>query len=170
MSSSPVHKSFNRAFMTLKSVLQCLWSFLASPGQVFLQLDIKNNNLISLQPTVLLVIAYMKCKQASVINQNHASMSKIQSRRKLISKCCWKIKLTSFKTLIKIISLCKKHSGSDLAGETAAALAAASIVFHPTDSTYSQTLLTHSQQLYEFAKRYPGLYSRSIPMAEQAYG
>src|SRR4051812_3640265 len=41
--------------------------------------------------------------------------------------------------------------GSDLAGETAAALAAASMVFRPTDPTYADTLVTHARQLYSFA-------------------
>src|SRR3954454_9494669 len=42
-------------------------------------------------------------------------------------------------------------SGSDLAGETAAAMAASSMVFRPTDPTYANTLLTHAKQLYTFA-------------------
>ena len=51
--------------------------------------------------------------------------------------------------------------GSDLAGETAAALAAASIVFKNVDSTYSNTLLTHAKQLFDFANNYRGKYSDS---------
>src|SRR5262245_63078762 len=39
-------------------------------------------------------------------------------------------------------------AGSDLAGETAAAMAAASMAFRPTDPTYANTLLTHARQLY----------------------
>ncbi|HYM00235.1 MAG TPA: glycoside hydrolase family 9 protein, partial [Blastocatellia bacterium] len=42
------------------------------------------------------------------------------------------------------------HPGSDLAAETAAAMAAASIVFRPSDTTYADTLLTHSKQLFAF--------------------
>ena len=45
--------------------------------------------------------------------------------------------------------------GSDLAGETAAALASASIVFKTDDPTYSATLLTHAKQLYSFADTVP---------------
>ncbi|XP_050707727.1 uncharacterized protein LOC126992936 [Eriocheir sinensis] len=59
--------------------------------------------------------------------------------------------------------------GSDLAGETAAALAAASIVFKSSDSGYSNTLLTHAKQLFDFADQNRGLYSNSIPDAANYY-
>ena len=59
--------------------------------------------------------------------------------------------------------------GSDLAGETAAALAAAAIVFAGVDATYSTTCLTHAAQLYTFAKTYPGKYSTSISAANSFY-
>ncbi len=59
--------------------------------------------------------------------------------------------------------------GSDLAGETAAALAAASIIFKPTDPTYANTLLTHAQQLYTFADTYRGKYSDCITDAQAYY-
>lgn len=38
--------------------------------------------------------------------------------------------------------------GSDLAGETAAAMAAASIVFHRSNPAYASELLTHARQVY----------------------
>ncbi|MDE1376561.1 glycoside hydrolase family 9 protein, partial [Bacillus licheniformis] len=44
--------------------------------------------------------------------------------------------------------------GSDLAGGTAAALASASIIFKPTDASYSNKLLAHAKELYDFADRY----------------
>jgi endoglucanase len=59
--------------------------------------------------------------------------------------------------------------GSDLAGETAAALAAASIAFRPTDATYANTLLTHARQLYTFADTYRGKYSGCITDAAGYY-
>nr|AXQ39830.1 beta-1,4-endoglucanase [Diploptera punctata] len=62
-----------------------------------------------------------------------------------------------------------QNPGSDLAGETAAALAAASIVFKSADSSYSDTLLTHAKQLYNFADTYRGKYSESITDAQQFY-
>jgi hypothetical protein len=52
--------------------------------------------------------------------------------------------------------------GSDLAGETAAALAAASMAFRATDPTYANTLLSHARQLYSFADNFRGKYSDCI--------
>jgi len=59
--------------------------------------------------------------------------------------------------------------GSDLAGETAAALAAASIVFKKSDATYSTTLLNHAKKLLTFADTYRGLYHESITDASEFY-
>ena len=59
--------------------------------------------------------------------------------------------------------------GSDLAGETAAALAAASMAFRPTDPTYANTLLSHARQLYSFADTYRGKYSDCITDAAGFY-
>ena len=59
--------------------------------------------------------------------------------------------------------------GSDVAGETAAALAAASIAFRPTDATYANTLLTHAEQLYNFADLYRGKYSDCVTGANPYY-
>jgi len=61
------------------------------------------------------------------------------------------------------------HPGSDLAGEAAAALAAASIVFMPTDPAYSATCLAHAKQLYAFADKYRGKYDASITGASGYY-
>ncbi|XP_071508996.1 endoglucanase A-like [Diadema antillarum] len=61
------------------------------------------------------------------------------------------------------------NPGSDLAGETAAALAAASIAFRDTDSSYSSTLLQHARELYDFAYYYQGKYTQAIPNAESFY-
>lgn len=59
--------------------------------------------------------------------------------------------------------------GSDLVGETAAALAAASIVFRSVDPTYQSILLTHARQLYNFANENRGQYSDSISNAAEFY-
>jgi endoglucanase len=59
--------------------------------------------------------------------------------------------------------------GSDLAGETAAALAAASLVFRPTDPAYADTLVTHARQLYTFADTFRGVYSQCISDAAGFY-
>lgn len=58
--------------------------------------------------------------------------------------------------------------GSDVAAETAAAMAAASLVFK-SDSTYSSTLLKHAQQLFTFADKKRGLYSDNVPKAATYY-
>nr|XP_054749385.1 uncharacterized protein LOC129254871 [Lytechinus pictus] len=60
------------------------------------------------------------------------------------------------------------NPGSDVAGETAAALAAASLIFKK-DAVYSSALLTHAIQLFEFADTYRGYYSSSIPNADSFY-
>jgi hypothetical protein len=62
-----------------------------------------------------------------------------------------------------------QSQGSDLAGETAAALAAASIVFKNSDPSYSNNLLTHAKQLFDFANNYRGKYSDSITDARNFY-
>ncbi|KAG8067498.1 hypothetical protein GUJ93_ZPchr0005g14561 [Zizania palustris] len=63
-----------------------------------------------------------------------------------------------------------QHPGSDLAGETAAAMAAASIVFRGTYPGYANLLLVHSKQLFEFADMYRGKYDASITVARNYYG
>ncbi|KAB2623988.1 endoglucanase 15-like [Pyrus ussuriensis x Pyrus communis] len=62
-----------------------------------------------------------------------------------------------------------QHPGSDLAAETAAAFAAASIAFKNSDYQYSSKLLTHAKQLFDFACNHPGLYQGSIPSAGKVY-
>lgn len=63
----------------------------------------------------------------------------------------------------------RQRPGSDLAGETAAALAAASIVFRSTDKAYADKLLQNAEQLFEFADTYRGNYSDSITDARSFY-
>ena len=62
-----------------------------------------------------------------------------------------------------------QNPGSDLAGETAAALAAASIIFRSSDEIYADELLNNAEQLYEFAETYQGVYSDSITQAQCCY-
>ena len=59
--------------------------------------------------------------------------------------------------------------GSDLAAETAAAMAAASILFQSYDPAYAATLIQHAEQLYSFADNYRGVYSESITDAAGYY-
>ncbi|GAA3966974.1 endoglucanase [Thermobifida alba] len=53
--------------------------------------------------------------------------------------------------------------GSDVAAETAAAMAASSIVFADDDPAYAATLVEHAEQLYAFADTYRGEYSDCVP-------
>lgn len=53
--------------------------------------------------------------------------------------------------------------GSDVVGQSAAALAASSILFKPSDPTYAATLLSHARSLYEFADTFRGTYDACIP-------
>ncbi|ALV07831.1 glycoside hydrolase family 9 protein [Roseateles depolymerans] len=59
--------------------------------------------------------------------------------------------------------------GSDLAGETAAAMAAASMVFKTSDPAYSATLLTHAKQLYTLADSKRQKYVECITDAQGYY-
>jgi len=61
------------------------------------------------------------------------------------------------------------QGGSDLVGETAAAMAAASIVFKKSDPTYSATLLKHAKSLYTFADKHRGTYTDAISDAQGYY-
>ncbi|XP_077226706.1 endoglucanase 19-like [Tasmannia lanceolata] len=61
------------------------------------------------------------------------------------------------------------NPGSDLAGETAAAMAAASIVFRHSNPSYSNELINHAKQLFEFADKYRGKYDSSITVAQKYY-
>nr|QCQ73717.1 endo-(1,4)-beta-D-glucanase [Litchi chinensis] len=64
----------------------------------------------------------------------------------------------------------KTSPGTDVAAETAAALAAASLVFKKSDdSSYSEELLKHSKQLFSFADKYRGKYSASLPKVQKFY-
>lgn len=61
------------------------------------------------------------------------------------------------------------YPGSDVAAETAAAMASASLVFRSSDSAYSRLLLKHARQLFAFADSYRGRYSDSIPQVQNYY-
>jgi endoglucanase len=59
--------------------------------------------------------------------------------------------------------------GTDLAGGTAAAMAAAAIAWRPTNAAYADTLVSHAKQLYSFADNYRGKYSDCIKDAAGFY-
>ena len=62
-----------------------------------------------------------------------------------------------------------QNPGSDLAGETAASFASASILFKGKDDAYSAKLLDHAKRLFSFADKYRGKYSDSIHDAAGFY-
>lgn len=51
------------------------------------------------------------------------------------------------------------NPASDVAGETAAALAASSMAFRSSDPGYADTLLRNAMKAFEFADTYRGAYS-----------
>ncbi|RRT41758.1 hypothetical protein B296_00020864 [Ensete ventricosum] len=62
------------------------------------------------------------------------------------------------------------HCGfTDVAAETAAAMAAASLVFKTRNITYSDLLLQHAEKLFTFADSYRGSYSVSLPQVQNFY-
>lgn len=66
-------------------------------------------------------------------------------------------------------SLTPSKPGSDCAGESAAALASAAMLFADSDPDYSAELMTHASQLFDFADTYRGIYSESIVDADKFY-
>ncbi|KAL8529770.1 hypothetical protein ACS0TY_006995 [Phlomoides rotata] len=81
---------------------------------------------------------------------------------------CWE-RAEDMSTSRTAYKLDAEHPGSDLAGETAAALAAASLAFRSYDSSYSDLLLVHAKQIFSFADRFRGLFTDSIGNAKQFY-
>eukprot|EP01118_Nematostelium_gracile_P006608 TRINITY_DN2124_c0_g1_i1.p1 TRINITY_DN2124_c0_g1~~TRINITY_DN2124_c0_g1_i1.p1 ORF type:complete len:909 (+),score=181.69 TRINITY_DN2124_c0_g1_i1:72-2798(+) len=65
--------------------------------------------------------------------------------------------------------LTENNPGSEVAAETAAALASGSIVMNWTDPTLANEMLTHAIQLYQFAKYFNGSVSKSIPDSALSY-
>ncbi|KAL5553197.1 hypothetical protein UlMin_040598 [Ulmus minor] len=77
---------------------------------------------------------------------------------------CWE-RPEDMDTLRTAYKIDRAHPGSDVAGETAAALAAASIVFRSRDPGYSRLLLNRAVRVFEFADKYRGAYSNSLHFA-----
>ncbi|XP_057972930.1 endoglucanase 9-like [Malania oleifera] len=61
-----------------------------------------------------------------------------------------------------VYSVSASNPGSDVAGETAAAMAAASMVFRRSDPKYAGVLLQTAAKLMQFALNYRGAYSQSL--------
>ncbi|XP_027177804.1 endoglucanase 11-like [Coffea eugenioides] len=63
----------------------------------------------------------------------------------------------------------EKNPGSEAAGETAAAMAAASILFRKVNPHYSHILLERAQQLFEFGDKFRGKYDDSVEVVKKYY-
>ncbi|CAI9117165.1 OLC1v1018511C1 [Oldenlandia corymbosa var. corymbosa] len=74
---------------------------------------------------------------------------------------CWE-RPEDMDTLRAVYFVSPNNPGSDVAGETAAALAAASIVFRAADPRYSRVLLNTARKVMQFAIQYRGAYSDSL--------
>lgn len=81
---------------------------------------------------------------------------------------CWERPeaMTEKRPLIQVNT---SFPGTEVAAETAAAMASASLVFKSSDATYSSTLLKHAKQLFSFADKNQGSYSESIPEVQTYY-
>ncbi|KAL6986499.1 Esterase/lipase/thioesterase [Sarracenia purpurea var. burkii] len=74
---------------------------------------------------------------------------------------CWE-RPEDMDTPRNIYKVSAQNPGSDVAAETAAALAAASIVFQDSDPSYSSKLLQTSMRVFDFADKHRGSYSDSL--------
>ncbi|KAF8062818.1 hypothetical protein N665_1195s0005 [Sinapis alba] len=82
---------------------------------------------------------------------------------------CWE-RPEDMDTPRTVYSVSSSSPGSDVAAETAAALAASSMVFRGVDSEYSRLLLETAKSVMQFAIRYIGNYSDSLPYVRPFYG
>ncbi|KAE9460462.1 hypothetical protein C3L33_07637, partial [Rhododendron williamsianum] len=71
---------------------------------------------------------------------------------------CWE-RPEDMDTPRSVFKIDTNSPGSDVAAETAAALAAASLVFKTTDPIYAKLLLSRAREVFEFADKYRGAYS-----------
>ncbi|CAA6666671.1 unnamed protein product [Spirodela intermedia] len=74
---------------------------------------------------------------------------------------CWE-RPEDMDTPRSVYKVTSQSPGSDVAAETAAALAAASIVFRAVDPAYSKKLIQTAMMVFDFADRHRGSYSDSL--------
>ncbi|XP_074321491.1 endoglucanase 9 [Silene latifolia] len=77
---------------------------------------------------------------------------------------CWE-RPEDMDTPRTVYSVSPSNPGSDVAAETAAALAAGALVFRSTDQKYASMLLTTAKKVMQFAIQYRGAYSDSLKSA-----
>ncbi|GER26599.1 endoglucanase [Striga asiatica] len=68
-----------------------------------------------------------------------------------------------------LVQVNESAPGTEVAAEMAAALGSASLVFKAADPTYSGMLLKHAVQLFSFADKNRGSYSKSVPEVQTYY-
>lgn len=71
---------------------------------------------------------------------------------------CWE-RPEDMDTPRTVYTVDQHNPGSDVAAETAAALAASSMAFRPFDPEYSERLLANAIRVFDFADTYRGAYS-----------
>ncbi|KAG9452424.1 hypothetical protein H6P81_005328 [Aristolochia fimbriata] len=74
---------------------------------------------------------------------------------------CWE-RPEDMDTPRDVYAVDRAHPGSEVAAETASALAAASIVFRSLDPPYASRLLARAAEVFSFADTYRGFYSDSL--------
>ncbi|KAJ9547640.1 hypothetical protein OSB04_020183 [Centaurea solstitialis] len=74
---------------------------------------------------------------------------------------CWE-RPEDMDTPRTVVKIDRNTPGTEVAAETAAALAAASLVFRKSDKTYSKLLLKRAIRVFEFADRFRGSYSNGL--------
>ncbi|XP_043717091.1 endoglucanase 8-like [Telopea speciosissima] len=74
---------------------------------------------------------------------------------------CWE-RPEDMDTPRTVYNVTQQRPGSEVAGETAAALAASSIIYRWSDPSYSQKLLSRAMEVFDFADRNRGSYNDSL--------
>ncbi|KAK9055315.1 hypothetical protein SSX86_026397 [Deinandra increscens subsp. villosa] len=75
---------------------------------------------------------------------------------------CW-MRPENMKSSRKVLEINKNRPGTEIAAETAAALAASSIVFRDVDKAYSRNLLNGAKKLFDFANEHRGTFDGECP-------
>ncbi|KAJ7967251.1 Endoglucanase [Quillaja saponaria] len=85
----------------------------------------------------------------------------------IIDHNCWE-RPEDMDTARTVYAVDAPNAASDVAGETAAALAASSMAFRSSDPGYSETLLRNAIQAFQYADSYRGAYSDNSNIKEGA--
>lgn len=80
---------------------------------------------------------------------------------------CWE-RPEDMDTARTVYAIDAPNPASDVAGETAAALAASSMAFRSADPGYSETLLRNAIKAFQYADNYRGAYTDNAHVREGA--